>query len=106
MCTRPEIPFDDMLASLWSQAYSEIISIFKENRLECVKVFFDKPMYDVFGITVANDVVYFINKYGDLKNAEDFPDEVLFGGYHALYIALTKYEDAAANYLQPHFKTT
>lgn len=91
MCFRPEIPFEDMLASLWSQAYGEIVSIVREKHLEGSELLWDKPFCNIEGIVVSSDgCLNFIDTRHHIIIAEDLPDEILFESYRKVYCSFIR----------------
>lgn len=86
MGKRQQIYFDDILESLWSQAYGEIVSIVKEQHLVGQTISITSIDPSVSGIFVDdNGALHFLDKYQTLRMAEDFSDSTMFEVYKTLF---------------------
>ena len=85
---RKEIPFDDKLASLWSKAYSEIVSIVKDSQMINKEIVFPLNNY-IKGIIVSSDgCIELIKENGERDIVENFDDEWIYYAYNIVYHSL------------------
>jgi hypothetical protein len=85
---RKEVLFDDMLASLWSEAYAEIVSMVREAQLVDKELFLQGNAYIVGVMVDSNGCLEFINKNGVKDNAENYDDEWMYSVYKMVYHSL------------------
>lgn len=86
MNIRQQIYFDDILESLWSQAYGEILSIVKEQQHIGRTISVNCKEYGIIGIFVDDySTLYFLDCYHTLRVAEDYSDYAMFGVYKVLF---------------------
>lgn len=86
MNKRQQIHFDDILESLWSQAYGEIVSMVKEQKLIGRMVSIECKDSGIIGVFVEDNCsLSFLDKYHTLKVAEDYSDFTMFEVYKNLF---------------------
>lgn len=86
MNERLQIHFDDTLESLWSQAYGEILSIIKEQKLIGSIISIRCKNSGIIGVFVDDyGTLNFLDRYQTLRIAEDYSDSVIFEVYKVLF---------------------
>lgn len=86
MNKRQPIHFDDILESLWSQAYGEIVSIVKEHQQIGRIIPIKCNNLGIIGVFVdAYCTLNFLDRFQALRAAEEHPDSTMFEVYKILF---------------------
>lgn len=86
MNKRQQILFDDILESLWSQAYVEIVSIVKEQNLIGKIISINCNNLGIIGVFVDDYLTLnFLDRFQTLRIAEEYSDSTMFEIYKILF---------------------